>query len=97
MARVTVCIRRTTEEPVRRDIGAENQTYKDFEVLVCNDWSSDGTQYLDSFVRPMRVHNDQNKNLPPPWPPFQEASGEYIAIHHDHDPTAPEWLGSWWR
>jgi GT2 family glycosyltransferase len=23
---------------------------------------------------------------------FQEASGDYVAIHHDHDPTEPGWL-----
>lgn len=98
MAKVTVCIptynRKTQLEETLEAL--RNQTYKDFEVLVCNDGSSDGTrEYLDCLRQAhLRVlHNDQNRNLPATMARlFQEASGEYIAIHHDHDPTTPEWL-----
>jgi glycosyltransferase involved in cell wall biosynthesis len=99
MAKVSVCIPTYNRQAQLKSTleGLLSQSYKDFEILVCDDGSTDGTkEYLDSLSWPnLRVlHNEKNLNLPLTMTRlFANAKGEYVAIHHDHDPTETDWLG----
>lgn len=89
--KVSVCIptynRASTLRRVIQDV--LNQTFPDFELIVCDDASSDDTgQVVRSFKDDrIRYHrNETNLGLYPNWNRcIQLASGEYIAIYHDHD------------
>jgi glycosyltransferase involved in cell wall biosynthesis len=70
-----------------------SQTYTDFELIVCDDASSDNTQnvvrgFTDGRIRYLR--NERNLGL---YPNFNRcldlAAGELIAIYHDHDLYMP--------
>lgn len=73
-----------------------NQTYKDFEFLIINDGSTDGTveiieSYDDSRIR--LVHNEKNLKLVATLNKgLQLASGEFIARMDGDDISLPERL-----
>lgn len=96
--RVSVCIPTYN----RRELLAETleslrrQDYGDYEVIVCDDCSTDGTyEFLCSLKWPrLRVlRNERNLNLPGTMTRlFAEAKGEYIGMQHDHDLYEPSFL-----
>lgn len=98
MPKVTVCIpthnSRSALPRVLEELGKQERV--DYEVLLCDDGSDDGTwDYLQGLgqenVKVFR--NDRNLNLPKTMKRlFDAASGEFIAIHHDHEYAKPEWL-----
>ena len=67
----------------------ELQTFQDFEVIICDDFSDDGTyEYLTSLNWPqLRVlRNNKHSNFFGSLEHlFREAGGEFIAMQHDHD------------
>ena len=71
-----------------------NQTYKDFELLVCDDASTEDTaavmaEFDDPRIR--YVRNERNLGLYPNFNRCVElAGGQYIAVYHNHDRYAPE-------
>ncbi len=65
-----------------------NQTYKDFELIIWDDASTDDSWniisgYSDSRIRAFR--NDTNQSGQYFRNTISEAKGEYIAIHHSDD------------
>ncbi len=72
------------------------QTLQDFEVLVCDDCSTDGTfEFLSSLNWPnLRIlRNSKNLNLPGSMTRlFSQARGKYIGMQHDHDLYEPQFL-----
>ena len=73
-----------------------NQTFQDYEIIVCDDHSTDGTyQFLCSLKWPnLKVlRNDKNLNLPGTMTRlFSMARGKYIGMQHDHDLYEPTFL-----
>lgn len=71
-----------------------SQTYADFELLVMDDDSTDGTRdVVQSFSDPrLRLHhNTRRYGLPGNWNRCLElASGEYVCIFHQDDLMLPE-------
>ena len=78
-----------------------NQTYRDFELLIADDASTDDTEIVcrryaaaDGRIRYQRRTRNQgmpgNLNLA-----LKEASGEYVAVLHDDDIYRPEMLETW--
>lgn len=74
----------------------EQQTYRDFEIVVCDDASTDGTwEYLQGLGLPRvrAVRNERNLNQPGAMRHlFEEARGDFIAMHHDHEFARADWL-----
>ena len=74
------------------------QTYKDFELLVIDDCSTDGTaaeleRVADGDDRLRIVRNDENVGLTRSLNRgLDEARGEYVARHDADDRSAPERL-----
>jgi glycosyltransferase involved in cell wall biosynthesis len=72
------------------------QTYSDFEVLVCDDASTDGTwAYLETlnWDKLRLFRNEINLNLPATMTKLvASARGAYLAFQHDHEPSEPRWL-----
>lgn len=65
-----------------------NQTYKDFELLIYDDGSSDNTLVLLESYNDKRLSYVSFKNQGPPKPLnyiYEKAKGEFIIILHDHD------------
>lgn len=93
--RVSVCIptyNRAT--PLRQTIEALlNQTISNFELIICDDASLDNTEDVVRSFRDERIiyhRNEVNLGLYPNWHKCIDlASGEYIAIYHDHDIYMP--------
>lgn len=73
-----------------------NQTYSDFEFIICDDCSSDNTpevvkSFSDSRIRYYR--NEKNLNIPGVLNRILNISvGEYIIFLHDHDIFEPNLL-----
>lgn len=93
--RVSVCIptynRATT---LKKTIDAVlRQTFEDWEIIVCDDASTDDTEQVvrafdDSRIQYFR--NESNLGLYPNWNRcIGLASGDYVAIFHDHDIYLP--------
>ena len=95
---VSVCIptfnRRDLPELTLESIS--KQTFRDFELIVCDDCSIDGTfEFLTSLHWPcLRVlRNPTNLNLPGTMKRlFLEARGRYVGMQHDHDLYQPGFL-----
>jgi glycosyltransferase involved in cell wall biosynthesis len=95
---VSVCVptynRRTLLEQTLESLRC--QTYKDYEIIVCNDCSTDGTrEFLDSldWVNLRVLHNNENLNLPGTMTRlFAAARGMFIGMQHDHDLYAPDFI-----
>jgi glycosyltransferase involved in cell wall biosynthesis len=98
MAKVTICIpiynSRNKLPKVLEELS--KQEFKDYELLLCDDGSSDGTwDYLQGLREPniKILRNEANINLPGTMKRlFDAAGGEFIAIHHDHEFVKPDWL-----
>jgi len=73
--------------------GVLGQTYGDFELVICDDASTDGTadvvaRYKDPRIRYIR--NPKNLGLYQNINRCIELSrGEYVAVYHDHDDYLP--------
>jgi len=69
------------------------QTFSDWELIICDDASSDGTEQVVRAFGDSRIYyhrNEKNLGLYPNWNHCVElASGKYIAIYHDHDLYLP--------
>ncbi len=70
------------------------QTYRDLEILICDDGSVDNTRaLLERFAREgvcKALFNERNLGLPATMNRlFAEARGEYVGIFHDHDLYQP--------
>lgn len=70
-----------------------NQIFQDWELVICDDASSDDTaktvaSFLDPRIRYYK--NEKNLGLYPNWNRcISLASGKYVAIYHDHDHYLP--------
>jgi glycosyltransferase involved in cell wall biosynthesis len=73
------------------------QTFKDFELVVCDDASPDNTGEVVSGFKDPRIRyyrNPENYNMPGNLNRILElATGEFIVVLHDHDIFHPELLG----
>lgn len=73
-----------------------NQTFKQFQLIVCDDCSTDGTyDYLTSLRWPNLkvIRNERNLNLPGSMTRlFSLARSKYIGMQHDHDLYEPTFL-----
>jgi glycosyltransferase involved in cell wall biosynthesis len=95
---VSVCIptynRRALLEITLKTIS--KQTLRDFELIVCDDCSTDGTyEFLTALNWPnLRVlRNTKNLNLPDTMKRlFLAARGKYVGMQHDHDLYHPGFL-----
>jgi glycosyltransferase involved in cell wall biosynthesis len=98
LPRVSVCIPTHNSRAMLPKALEElsKQEFKDYEVVICDDASSDGTwEYLRALELPnSRIfRNAANMNLPGTMKRlFDAAWGEFIAIHHDHEFAKPCWL-----
>lgn len=80
-----------------------NQTFRDFELIICDDCSTDGTEYLcqeyarqDSRIRYFR--HSANKRMPANLNfGIQQARFEYVAILHDGDRFRMDLIEQWYR
>lgn len=96
--RVSVCVPtyNRSRTLVRTIDAIINQTYTDWELVICDDGSSDDTeavvnQYTDPRIRFYR--NEKNLGLYENWHRCIDlAAGEFIAIYHDHDTYLPSIL-----
>ena len=66
-----------------------NQTFKDFELLIYDDGSVDGSQevirsFHDDRIR-LFLYKENRGPLAAAMEAFQAARGEYIAVHHSDD------------
>jgi glycosyltransferase involved in cell wall biosynthesis len=70
-----------------------NQTYADFELLICDDGSSDDTLEQLKGISDARVTVMSFANRGPPHPLneiLKRARGDYLIILHDHDIFSPD-------
>ncbi|MBE9144166.1 glycosyltransferase family 2 protein [Planktothrix mougeotii] len=98
MIKVTVCIptfNRCHLLPIAIE-SVQQQTYSDWELIVCDDGSTDGTpelmaDYQDSRIRYIRHSQNIGKsnNM---RSGFQEATGEYFIKFDDDDRLTPDFL-----
>lgn len=69
------------------------QTYQDFELLICDDGSTDDTLERLTAISDARVTVMSFANRGPPHPLneiLKRARGDYLIILHDHDIFAPD-------
>ena len=75
-----------------------NQTYKDFELLICDNASTDNTNKVVSTFSDPRIKYHKNKNnigMMNNWNKCVELSqGKYLMILGDDDKLYPEFLGT---
>ena len=96
MTKVSVCIAQYNRCEMLRLVISDllDQTYRDFELLVCDDASTDATpQVVAEFSDPRirYVRSERNLGLYPNFNRCIElAQGEYIAVYHNHDRYAAE-------
>ncbi len=72
-----------------------DQTFKDYELIIYNDGSSDSTVEIIREINDTRIIFLNNENAGPPHPLngiLSIAKGEYIIILHDHDFFHPQLL-----
>lgn len=73
-----------------------NQTYKDFEIIICDDGSTDTTlNILEEYTKKNKnitvIQNEENLGLPATLNRcIQSAKGEYLARMDDDDISYPE-------
>lgn len=78
-----------------------NQTYTNFDVLICDDCSTDDTEsvcreYVDLDPRFRYIKNKQNLRMPGNLNSgITRTGGEFVAIMHDGDIYAPNTLERW--
>lgn len=82
---------------IRRSVNSLlNQTYRDFEIIICDDGSTDGTleilnQYDELHSNIKVIQNEQNLGLPGSLNRcIQIAKGEYLARMDDDDVSYPK-------
>ena len=98
MARATVCIPAHNSRSALPGVIETllRQDFDDFDVLICDDASTDGTwDFLQSLEVPrlQTMRNGVNMNLPGTMRRlFAAATGEFICMHHDHEYVKPGWL-----
>lgn len=70
------------------------QTYQDFELIVCDDGSRDHTPQVVAAIDDPRlryIRHEPNIGAYPNWNSAIQASrGDYVAVYHDHDLYAPD-------
>ncbi len=98
MPKITICIptfNRINLLPLAIE-SVLKQTYEDFELIICDDGSSDGTvelmsQYTDSRIKyirhPQNIGKSNNMRSG-----FDAASGEYFIKFDDDDRLTPDFL-----
>jgi glycosyltransferase involved in cell wall biosynthesis len=80
-----------------------NQTFRDFELIICDDCSSDSTEqvcteYARRDPRVRYIRNNKNVGMPENLNSgIREARGAYVANIHDGDTYCPALLESWKR
>ncbi len=95
MAKVSICIPQYNRCDSLRIVLGDilSQTYKDFELIIVDDASTDETVKVISEFRDPRIKyfcNDHNLGLYSNFNRCLElAQGEYVAIYHNHDRYAP--------
>src|SRR6187200_2503257 len=80
-----------------------NQTFKDFELIICDDCSPDDTEEvcrkyeaLDNRIRYFR--HDQNRQMPSNLNfGIQQARYEFVAILHDGDRFRRDLIEQWYH
>jgi glycosyltransferase involved in cell wall biosynthesis len=100
MARVTVCIPTYNSCATLPGVlkALEEQEFRDFQLIICDDGSRDGTwEFLQRVRRPdlAILRNEVNMSLAGTMKRlFDTASGEFVCIHHDHEYVKPTWLST---
>jgi glycosyltransferase involved in cell wall biosynthesis len=95
---VTVCIpTHNRREELSRVLDALlAQTNQDFDIVICDDASTDGTtEWLRSLDlrRATLLRNERNLHYAATMRRlFENAGGEYVAVLHDHDGVEAVWL-----
>jgi glycosyltransferase involved in cell wall biosynthesis len=98
MAKVSICIPTYNRSDLLKYAieSALNQTYTDFELIICDDGSNDNTsevvaQWNDPRIRyiqhPLNIGRSQNMRSG-----FEAAIGEYFVKFDDDDALTPEFL-----
>lgn len=101
MSLVSVCVPIYNGETYLRESldSIVNQTYKNLEILVVDDCSTDGSisivkEYQAKDDRIRIVHNEQNLGLVGNWNKcISEATGEYVKLHFQDDMMLPDTIG----
>jgi glycosyltransferase involved in cell wall biosynthesis len=98
MSRITVCLPTYNRAPLLKKCLASilNQTARDFEVIVADNCSTDGTaDVVRSLADPRVRYHRHESNIGPfanmNWL-IEQARGDYICIVHDDDVYGPEFL-----
>jgi glycosyltransferase involved in cell wall biosynthesis len=88
---VSICIPTWNRLPFLKETlkTIESQTFQDFEIIICDDSSDDGTyEYLITlnWANLTVIRNKEHRNFFGSLERlFPEARGEFIAMQHDHD------------
>lgn len=96
MPRVSLCIPQYNRCDMLRVVIQDllAQTYSDFELLICDDASTDQTPEIVSEFQDTRIRYVRNPSNLGLYPNFNRcvelAKGEYIAIYHNHDRYSPD-------
>lgn len=75
----------------------ENFVTQDYEIVIIDNWSTDGTKEwaLSEFIQDKRnryIRNEKNEYVTPAWNKwFNESIGEFV-IFMNNDLTVPKWL-----
>lgn len=80
-----------------------NQTFKDFELIICDDCSTDSTPHVcrEFLARDKRIkyyRHQTNQGMPSNCNfGIQKSMYEYVAILHDGDRFKPDLIEQWYR
>lgn len=95
----TICIPTYNSNPIVKKAieGAINQKFNDFEILIIDDCSSDGTFQLVEMYKDNKkiriIRNDENIGLTANWQKcIKNSRGKYISFIHHDDEVKPDLL-----
>ncbi len=94
--KVSICIPQYNRCEMLRQVIHDliSQTYTNFELIICDDASTDDTRAVVGSFSDSRIKYHRNNRNLGLYPNFNRcielAQGNYIAIYHNHDRYAPD-------